>query len=387
MLFKRMLILVCLFMYTVLSGCGHNTFVPEPSHITREPVNIATSIGLVQTQSADGLSLSTPTLSGALTHQLQGVPSGYPSQIRWSDNAQIVFFQLETVGTSIEQWGYELLSASAQIISPGHPWFTQDPLQETRIPLSEIVTDIPGTAKLIAISPSGQYALFSSLTIDPSSTPNLVGESTREAFIADMWLWDQQLAHHLGKIQICGRNEYEWTVDEDFVIIQKPLDPMTACDQSNLWIINVKRGQLHGLMPIETFGPLISFHRFSPSEDKLLVKQIMMPSTQLYLIDLETLSIGQLKTPLFVDPVDWLDADRLLIAYRNEEEEYNRLGFFNLQTGKLDDLLDHNQFEGQYLWGASLSPDKKWVVFAVAPDPSSALDQSRLWLTQLSPGE
>jgi hypothetical protein len=385
MLFKRMSTLVYLLMYIALSGCGQNTFVPEPSHATTEPITTAATAEPVQTQPANSLSLATPTLSGGLTYQLQGIPSGYPSNIRWSDDAQIVFFQLETEGTSIEQWGYELSSASAQKITLSHPWSTQDPIQESPTPLPEIVTDIPGAAELISVSPSSQYALFLSSAIDPTLTPEPVGESTREAFLADLWLWDQQLAHHLGEIQICGRNEYEWTMDEDFVVIQKPLDAMTACDQSNLWIINVGRGQLRGLMPIETFGPLTSSHSFSPSEDKLLVKQITMPSTQLYLVDLETLSTAQLKTPLFVDPVDWLDDNRLIIMHRSQGEEYNSLGLFNLQTENLEDLLEPNQFEDQYLWSTSLSPDKKWIVFAVAPDPSSALNQSSLWLTQLRP--
>lgn len=377
MLIKRMAAFGFLWMGIALGGCGQNASLPG-----LEADN-------AQTPLANGSVLPVPTttvLTG-LTYQLQDIPSGHPSEIRWTTDSQIVFFQLETGISDIEQWGYQLSGASAQKITPDHPWVIQDPLQESPVPLPEIAVDIPGVTELISVSPSGLYALFLSSSFAPTSTPNSVGESTREAFFTDIWLWDHKVAHHLGKIQVCGRKEYKWTTSEDFVIIQKPLDPLTTCDESNFWIINIERGQLYGLMPIETFGPLTSFHSFSPSEDKLLVKQITMPSTQLYLIDLETLSADQLKTPPFVDPVGWLDDDRLLIMHRGEEEEYNSLGFFNLQTEKLDDLLDHDQFTGQYIWGGSLSPNKKWVVFAAAPDPSFALNQSSLWLTQLSPRE
>ncbi len=249
----------------------------------------------------------------------------------------------------------------------------------------------PATLELVNLSPSGQKAIFFQGIGIPTPTPpsNPDGEIITKAYMANVWLWDQNTTRELGQIEVCSRNKYLWTTDEYLVAMQASPFP-SSCRQANAWLIDVENDMVKELLPFDDYFGQAELVSFSPNETKLLFIERGIDDNgqfqHLYTIDIETLNISKLDAPTFVSPIDWIENDSILILFKNHPAEIWKLAVLDIRKNELKELLDNEvylvKFGEGFIREAVLSPDKQWLAFSVDLDPYK---ESSLWLMPISP--
>ncbi len=344
-------------------------------------------------ESEENLTPSSISEAMLLFHSVPDIPLGYISSIRWSEEIeQTVLFTLSGESGSIIEWAYDLSDETtymtdSQLVTDG-----QNTMDSPSIAFN-MPTNVPTTLELVNLSPSGQKAIFFQGTGVPTSTPppNPDGEIRAEAYIADVWLWDQNTIRKLGQIEVCSQNKYLWAIDEHLVAIQALPFP-SPCRQANAWLVDVTNNVVTELLPFDIYFGQAELVSFSPNEAKLLFTESGINNIgqfrHLRTIELDTmqLAIVPVKTnvPIIMTPIDWIDNERVLILYREDMVALDRLAVIDLHTEELYELLDDEQLSklerGNIRW-AALSSNKQWLAFTVDRDPYK---ESDLWLFDIT---
>lgn len=312
--------------------------------------------------------------------------------IRWSQDDQTVSVVTDEFGQD-NIWTYKITNNSVQIVDEGQiPVLELSPESTPLIP--SFAENMPGLILSISQSPSNQKAIIVS-AIDPPPTPtrppHIDGElPAPPSYFADLWIWDGKVTLKIGQVEICGRQNFMWAIDESFATVQSRGIPST-CRQSNGWLVDFQRVELHSVLPFDKFFGFAEFHSFSPSGDKLLFSYQGRDDTGTYnrirIIELPSLKTTDLDISTFSYPRDWYDNDKLLILHvENDPVNFRRPAIYEIRTGKIIELLSLDQielFENAQISQMSLSPNRKWLAFADQYVAANKLE-SRLWLLKLS---
>ena len=137
------------------------------------------------------------------------------------------------------------------------------------------------------------------------------------------------------------------------------------------------------LFPFNEYPVAVRTYVLSPDGQSLLFgtfgvykgDQITNP---LYLINVNDLSIEQLKTPDLAHGEQWLTDNKLLISYVKHPQTQLALGLFDLETSEVSELTP--MFNGLCIRFASVSPNLRWLAFATGEDCDNLSD---LWLMSL----
>jgi hypothetical protein len=315
-------------------------------------------------------------------HEVTNVPSGYIAGIRWPIEYEHAFlFAHNSIAPGkLQWWSYDLISEELQPVDQAIA------IEKTSTDLNELPegmdVSLLDSFELVDVSPSREKALLLEGIGLPTATPppNPDGEISTEAYIANVWMWERDGMSQLGQIEMCGRNQYLWTVDEQLVAIQAPIFP-SKCREANAWLADTVNKFIKPLLPFETYHGESTLIGFSPNEDRLLFKgwgpddyRYLTPS----ILDIDTGSA--FKVDIQANPLDWVNNDQVLVGFRNTPEEVLRPGIFDLQSNEIIELLTKEQmssFEGKTIRWIELSPDKQWLVFTVDDEPYKA---SSLWV-------
>lgn len=308
----------------------------------------------------------TPTERGIFKQ----ITSGLIGHLRWSLDSCLLFFQGGDSYT-IESWVYELPTDTLKQTDDTYPWRELDPLRVTpERPFAPTPPNLPGIVELVSVSPSGKRALFFSAET-PTPTPLPGGDGVVNIFfqnVVDAWLWENGETRLLGRLETCGPNDYMWTDDENYLAIQTLSFPKLTCQEAVGWLINIPQSHIHQVLPMDTFNRMASIKGFSPNQDKLLFGEPRGTDTKsvqwIYVLILDTLETVKLDTPDFSSPIAWIDNEKLLISYRDNEFDPENIGIFNLQTGELVHLFSQEDIGSQGITWEALSPDKNWLAFA-----------------------
>jgi hypothetical protein len=321
-------------------------------------------------------------------YEVINIPPGYIAGIRWPKEYEhdFVFANSGDGPGKIQWWSYDLLSKKLQTIDQAIA------IEKTSTDLEEIPdgmnANLLDSFELVNISPSGRKALLLEGIGLPTATPppNPDGEIHADAYIANVWVWEQDNLNQLGQIEVCSRNQYMWTTDEEKVTIQASPFP-APCQESNAWLADMENNVVTPLLPFETYphgdARLVGF---SPDEDRLLIYDPFPDKddnlSSIVILDVDSGNI--FKADIQARPLDWVDNSQILIDFRNTHEEVSRPGIFDIQSNEVVELLKKEQmasFEGKTIRWIELSPDKQWLVFTVDDDPYKA---SSLWVMALN---
>lgn len=355
----------------------HPTRIPL---VLESPTKIITPrLGVID--STETISSSkTPQMieSGNSLYEVTDVLQGYIGGIHWPTEYEQIF--LFSHSGEPGWWSYDLLNKELQ------PSDLEIAIEKTSSDLGELPdgmnANLLDSFELVNISPSGEKALLLEGIGLPTATPppNPDGEISTEAYIANVWMWERDGMSQLGQIEMCGRNQYLWTVDEQLVAIQAPIFP-SKCREANAWLADTVNKFIKPLLPFETYHGESTLIGFSPNEDRLLFKgwgpddyRYLTPS----ILDIDT---GRaFKVDIQANPLDWVNNDQVLVGFRNTPEEVLRPGILDLQSNQVLELLTREQissFTDKTIRWISLSPDKHWLIFTVDDVPYK---ESNLWV-------
>ena len=378
-----------------LASCKQDDSGSETAVIDSQPSSVPSTIsGLSLTVSPRSVEVDeldrTITPSSSKTRSLifpvPNIPPGYISSIRWSEQTeQTLFFTLSDDSGNLTEWAYNLSDGNIYTID------RDEQIKATPDFPPETTVEIPVPFERVSLSPSGEKAIFfegrSLATLTPLSESN--GKTTPSTFLVNVWVWDRGSTRNLGQIEVCGRNKYFWTANEQLVAIQATLFP-SPCRQATAWLIDIVREEIAPLLSFDEYGGTAELVGFSPKEDKLLFTESGRDDTgsfrRLRVINMDSMlsDSSKMNLPIIITPIDWVDNNKVLILYRKNAVNLDRLAIADLQTGEITNLIDDEhlaEIEGLPIrWGA-LSPDKQWVAFTVDYDPYRS---SGLWLMELN---
>ncbi|MCL4263813.1 MAG: hypothetical protein KJ069_11380 [Anaerolineae bacterium] len=325
--------------------------------------------------------------SADLFFEVPNVSSQYIADIRWSieDEQVLIFAQSDTSG-NLQWWAYDLLAKTLQPIEQAVA------IIKTSSDLNPLpaVLDMSGFAlyDVVNVSPSGKRVLLFEGTGAPTATPvpNPDGETSNEAYIANVWLWDTDGMHEVGQIEVCGRNKYLWTTQENMVAIQAPSSTAAECRIASAWLVDTVNKVIKPLLPYEVYHNEAKVVSFSPDENKLLIHHYGPVDEYGNYVSVEVADIqtgGVFKADIQATPLDWLSNDQILIQFRNTPEELFRPGVLQLPGNEVKELFTQDEissFAGQTVGWIALSPDKHWLAFTVDLEPYGS---SSLWIKEL----
>lgn len=325
--------------------------------------------------------------SAALFFEVPIVSSEYIADIRWSieDEQVLIFAQRDTSGNR-QWWAYDLLAKTLQPIEQAVA------ITKTSFDLNPFPADLDMSGfafyDVVNVSPSGKRVLLFEGTGAPTATPvpNPDGETSNEAYIANVWLWGTNGMHEVGEIEVCGRNKYLWTTQENMVAIQAPSSTAAKCRVAGAWLVDTVNKVIKPLLPYEVYHNEAKVVGFSADENKLLIHRYGPVDEFGNFVPVEVVDIqtgGVFKADIQATPLDWLSNDQILIQFRNTPEELFRPGILQLPGNEVKELLAQDEislFAGQTMGWIALSPDKHWLAFTVDREPYGS---SSLWIKEL----
>jgi len=204
--------------------------------------------------------------------QVETPSNDFIVDIQWAQDDQAVSVVTNDLGQD-RIWTYKIAGNSVQIVEERQsPILELSP--ETTPPIPSFAENVPGSILSISRSPSNQKAIIVSVIDLPATStrpPHIDGElPAPSSYFADLWIWDGKITSKIGQVEICGRQSFMWTIDESFATAKSPGIPST-CRQSNGWLVDFQRLELHSVLPFDKFFGFAEFHSFSPSGDKLLI--------------------------------------------------------------------------------------------------------------------
>ncbi len=326
--------------------------------------------------------------SNTSLYKVINIPAGYIAGILWPKEYEhdFLFTNSGDAPGKIQWWSYDLLSKKLQPIDRASA------IVKTSTDLGEIPdgmnVNLLDALELVAISPSGRKALLLEGIGLPTATPppNPDGEIHVDAYIANVWIWEQDNLNQLGQIEVCSRNTYMWTTDEEKVTIQALPFP-APCQEANAWLADMAKNVVTPLLPFEIYP-----HRdarlvgFSPNENKLLIHDPLPDEENNFspIVILDVDSGDVFKADIQASPLDWVDNNQILIEFKRTPEEILRPGILDLQSQEITELITKEQmvlFEGRTIRWIEISPDKQWLVFSVDDEPYKV---SSLWVKAMN---
>ncbi len=374
------------------SGFEMNSTVESPIRIPLE-LQAPTKTMSPQQVVTDDIETISPssTLSviepNASLYEVTNVPSGYIGGINWSvENGQVFLFDNSGDAPGKTQWwAYDLTSKELQPVA--REIAIEKISTDVNVLPIEVDTSTLDSLELVNISPNKEKVLFLEGTGSPTATPppNPDGEVSNEAYIANVWIWEQDEMNQLGQIEICGLNQYLWTMDEQLVAIQAPGIP-SQCREANAWLADTENNIIKPLLPFEIYYGDANLVSFSPNEDRLLIHDRGPDNDGNFnpvgILDINSGSV--FKADIQAIPLDWVNNNQILIKFRNIPEEILRPGILDLQNNQVLELLTREQismFSDKTIRWLSLSPDKQWLIFTVDEVPYK---ESSLWVIAIN---
>lgn len=326
-----------------------------------------------------------------------GIPWGYIGSVRWpSEEEQILYFTHSDAPGELKGWVYDLAHMALQNIDRSVA------IGQTSFNPYDVTIDFGSSLstnfELVNVSPSGEKAIFLEGTGSPTLTPpsNPDGEVDTVAYMANVWLWEQGDIRQVGQIEVCSRNRYLWTSDEQLVAVQASGIP-APCRQANGWLIDIVNSNIKTVLPFDVYYGTAYIVSFSPDEEKLLIENkgpdddgffapiIVMNletmGTQKY--DLQLVQVYPDYDRFLAVPLEWINNDEVLIMFRNDPEELFRPGILDLRSNEVVELFTDDQismFSGKTIRWVALSPDNRHLAFSVDLEPYRVSD---LWIMDL----
>lgn len=327
------------------------------------------------------------TEAAALLFEVPTASSRYIGDIRWSiEDEQVLIFTQNAAPGELHWWAYDLSAKTLQPIAQAVA------ITKTSSDLNPLPADLDmshfALYDVVNVSPSGKRALLLEGVGAPTATPdpNPDGETSNEAYIANVWLWDTDGMHEVGKTEVCGGNKYLWTTQENMVAIQAPPGTAAKCRVANAWLVDTVNKVMKPLLPFEVYYNEANVVSFSPDGNKLLIHHFgpvdefgnFIP---VEVVDIQTGDVFQ--ADIQATPLDWLSNDQILIQFRNTPEELFKPGILQIPGNEVKELLTPDEialFAGQTMGWIALSPDKHWLAFTVDLEPYGS---SSLWIKEL----
>jgi hypothetical protein len=271
--------------------------------------------------------------------------------------------------------------------------FAEDPGRLNETPQPEILAQLPPYHR-VYVSPSGNRAIYISLADAlPTQTPdpNIEGgESPPLCGPMEMWLWENDRAYSLSRINHCHFYQHIWSPDEQKVVFVEFGIPMLSGPEGQAWLIDLERNASYPLFQRDTYPPL-QVYGFTPDGNQLLHGFFSdLTGANLFLLDIDSLQSIPLAAPVhglpentFIYPTpQWVDGEKILVIYRGNEVlppypvgilDVKSLGFTALTT----------MFSDEFITYAVLSPDRKWLAFTTG---ERWFPQEDLWLLRVNLG-
>ncbi len=377
---KAWLILPLLFIS--LMGCRAQA-VPSDENATlnNPPLEIGQVTVVPQSSTPVLPSTNTPqiTLTSNLTQtlELRHIVSADVRMIEWSSDSQRLF---------ASGGGFDYYDVQEGVFKT----FSEDSEMPIE-PQAEILFQLPPYHH-VYVSPSGNRAVYirledalPTLTPDPKTEG---GESPPLCGPREVWLWKNDRAYSLGKINHCSFGQHIWSPDEQKVVLVEFGIPMIAGPEAQAWLIDLEQQIPYPLFPREDYPPL-QVYGFTPDGYKLLHGFFSdLTGANLSLLTVDSLQSQPLDMPIhglpgnaFIYPTSqWIHEDKILVQYGGDATvppypvvvlNINTAEFFALTT----------MFPNKYIAYAVLSPNRRWLAFTTG---EMWFPQDDLWLLEVN---